>query len=233
MSTIKVVFFDVGATLLTPAQNEGTVFFEIAKQLAVRIDPHEVRAKVPQMYELYEQLYEQDDSFWSDDVRARAIWIEMYEFLASLLAVPRESQRPLAEAVYRYYFSPTAWKTYDDVLPTLDALQARGMRLGLISNWDSTLVPIMQGLQMEHYFETILSSAVVQLHKPMPEIFHLALSSLDVSASEAMHVGDHPYADVEGARGVGITPVLLDRDEQHPHHKGLRVKSLSQICSLL
>lgn len=232
-SSIQAVFFDVGATLLTPSVSEGATFSHIAKQLGLSIDPLEVDKSLGQMYSLYEQLYEQDDSFWSDDVRAQAIWIEMYEYLASLINVPHDMRRELAVEVYRFYFSPSAWQLYDDVIVTLDTLKDKGIRMGLISNWDSTLAPIIEGLNLSKYFETILSSAVVRLHKPMPEIFHLALDNLGVQAEHAVHVGDHVYADAHGAREVGITPVLLDRNNRYPDYEYLRVASLAQICSMV
>ncbi len=230
---VKVVFFDVGATLLTPKTDEGTTFSRIAQQLDIAVDPATVTALVPTMYERYEQLYEQDDSFWSDDIRAQAIWIEMYEYLASLLHIEPSLHGELAQKVYNYYFSFSAWKTFDDVLPTLDTLRRQGIRMGLISNWDSTLEPIITGMGLAHYFESILSSAVVQLHKPMPEIFNLALESMGVTADEAMHVGDHVFADALGAAKVGITPILLDRHSKYPDYTGLRVKTLTEICVLL
>lgn len=233
MNQITTVFFDVGATLLTVSADEGTTFTRIARDFDIELDPDEVLRKAPLMYGLYEQLYEQDDSFWSDDVRARAIWIEIYEYLASLLGVPPEQRRPLAEAVYLYYFSPGSWRIFDDVIPTLDALQERGIRMGLISNWDSTLDPIIEGLNLSHYFETVLASAVVQLHKPMPEIFHLALERMDTPAANAMHVGDHLFADARGSAQVGMTPVLIDRWNRHPDYEGIRVDDLTQILGLL
>lgn len=205
----------------------------IAEQFGVTFELDEVERNIPQMYALYEQLYEQDDSFWSDDVRAKAIWIEMYEYMASLLEVPPGVRRELAQEIYRYYFSPEAWKPYDDVLPTLDTLRANGFRMALISNWDSTLAPIIEGLDMTQYFDTIISSAVVRLHKPMPEIFNLALDSLEVAPDEALHVGDHIYADAQGAASAGLTPILLDRDDRHKEYSGLRVKSLTQVNTLL
>lgn len=230
---IKAVFFDVGATLLTPKENEGVTFTQLAGELGISIDPQEVIEKIPLMYGLYEQLYEQDDSFWGDAVRAQAIWIEMYEYMASLLGIPQQQHRELAQTVYHYYFSSQAWRLYDDVLPALELLQERGLRMGLISNWDSTLSSIVEGLNLSHYFETIISSADVRLHKPMPEIFQLALKRLDIEAEEALHVGDHLHADAKGAEAVGITPLLLDRNDKHVSYEGFRVKSLLQIAPVL
>jgi len=233
LHSVKAIFFDVGATLLAPAKDEGETFTQLAAELDIVIDPDEVVAKVPLMYGLYEQLYEQDDSFWSDTVRAQAIWIEMYEYMASLLGIPKQRHRELAEVVYRHYFSAAAWTTFDDVLPTLQTLRGRGIRMGLISNWDSTLCSIIDGLGMASYFETVVASADVCLHKPMPEIFELALRRLAVNAHETLHVGDHLHADVEGAAQAGITPLLLDRAGKHTDFEGLRIQSLLEIEALL
>jgi len=230
---IKAIFFDVGATLLTPADNEGVTFARLAKEHGFWVDPVEVAKKIPLMYELYEQRYEQDDSFWSDDARARAVWIEMYEYMASLLGLDEQCGSTLAQAVYSYYFSHEAWKLFDDVLPTLETLRKCSYRMALISNWDATLISIIDGLGIAHYFEAIISSADVRLHKPMPQIFQLALDALGVNASEALHVGDHPYADVEGAREVGIRPVLLDRHSLYENFNELRIKSLLDIKTVL
>lgn len=232
---IKAVFFDVGATLLTPAVDEGLVFSKIISQHGISIAPEEVSPHVPAMYQLYEELYEKDESFWSSNERAQGIWIEMYEYLSSLLGIAEEERGSIAEDVYQYYFSADAWKTFDDVAPTLEALSHSGIRMGLISNWDATLEHIINGLGLSHYFETILASAVVQMHKPMPEIFQLALNRLDLKPEEAMHVGDHVTADAWGSAQVGLTPVFLDRANEHKNYEGpgYKVLSLQEIPDIL
>ena len=49
------------------------------------------------------------------------------------------------------------------------------------------------------------------LAKPNPRLFRLVLERLEVEAEAAMHVGDHPLEDVEGAQAAGMEAVLLDR----------------------
>ena len=210
---IDTVFFDVGHTLLTPALPEGRVFAEEAARHGVDLDPNKVQAFIPQMYVLYEELYEQDNSFWSDDQRAIAIWIEMYEYLCELTGVDQSKRSVIAHSVHKRYFTSESWCAYDDVAPALIELKARGVRMGLISNWDSSLEDIIIDLGFAQYFDVIISSAVAQLHKPMPEIFELALTRIGSSAAQSMHVGDNVSADVEGAHAVGITPVLIARSK--------------------
>ena len=47
--------------------------------------------------------------------------------------------------------------------------------------------------------------------KPDGAIFAHALAVLGVEASEALHVGDNPEADYDGARAAGLDALLVDR----------------------
>jgi len=53
--------------------------------------------------------------------------------------------------------------------------------------------------------------------KPHREIFLRGLAAVDASPERAVHVGDDYWADVVGAREIGIRPVLVDRDREAVH----------------
>ena len=55
----------------------------------------------------------------------------------------------------------------------------------------------------------------------------------DVSASQAIHVGDSYEADVVGARNVGITPVLIDREGLYPTADCHRINNLLLLLEML
>ncbi len=61
------------------------------------------------------------------------------------------------------------------------------------------------------YLDSVLSSASIGIIKPDPHIYEVACERLEVEPARAVHVGDHYYADVLGARAVGIHPVMIDR----------------------
>ncbi len=105
----------------------------------------------------------------------------------------------------------SAFFVFPDVIPALDAMQAAGLRLGVVSNWGWYAPELLQTLELARHFEIMSISARVGYQKPSPVIFEHALDLLDVAPEEAIHVGDDPEADVMGARGVGIEPVLIDR----------------------
>ena len=79
----------------------------------------------------------------------------------------------------------------------------------------------------------ILDSTVVGVAKPDPRIFELALEALDVPAERAIHVGDTPGADVDGARAAGLQPVLMDPYDFHPDLDVDRVTSLLDVLELV
>lgn len=106
------------------------------------------------------------------------------------------------------------WKVYDDVYETLRVLRARGLRLAIVSNWDSSLPRLLRTLGLDESFEAVLVSALVGASKPDRLIFEAALRVLDIRPDEALHVGDSDHDDYHGARNAGIPALLLDRQRR-------------------
>jgi putative hydrolase of the HAD superfamily len=115
------------------------------------------------------------------------------------------------EACYAAFAAPNAWRLYSDVTPTLDAFARSGHRLGVLSNWDHRLPPLLDALSLSKYFEHQIVSALERVEKPDPRIFELAVQRAGVPADEIMYVGDHVHIDLEPARAVGIQAYLIDR----------------------
>ena len=101
---------------------------------------------------------------------------------------------------------------YDDVVPTLRRLCDDGYKLAIVSNWDTPLDPLAERLGIAHYFDIIVAShdERVRSAKPDPHIFEYTSKAVGVSAEEAVHVGDTYEADIIGAQGVGIRPILTN-----------------------
>ncbi len=123
---------------------------------------------------------------------------------------------------------------FDDVLPTLDALKKRGLTLGLLSNNEGDMGKLSEELGLSPYVDFTITSADVGASKPHPPIFQEALRRAQVEPQEAMHVGDQYDTDVKGALGMGIRPVLLDRDRLSGDTPECpRIESLPQVVDLL
>jgi len=96
----------------------------------------------------------------------------------------------------------------DDVRQTLDELRRRRLKLAVVTNGPSVMQRRkLAALGIEHVFDAIVVSEEEGLCKPDAEIFRRALARCGVAPHEALFVGDHPVADIEGAHRAGITAV--------------------------
>jgi len=207
--TIKAVFFDAGNTLLLPYPSVEEVCVEVLSARGLRADPDAVRRGLERADRYYEERYWEDDTFWASEEEAAAMWGEMYALAMREAGV--EPSRELGRELYEEFGRGDRWALYPDVLPTVERLHRMGLRMGIVSNWDARLPGLCHHLGLSRYLDFVISSANLGRIKPEASIFQAALRRAGVEPGEAVHVGDHYYADVMGARSVGIHPVLLDR----------------------
>jgi len=109
------------------------------------------------------------------------------------------------------------WRPFPETVQTLVRLRERGVKLAVVSNWDSRLLSILDGLDLTRLFDVVVVSAVVGVRKPGARIFELALERLGAEPQGTIMVGDSLADDVEGAARAGLSPVLVDRSgAPHP-----------------
>ena len=210
MKEISTVFFDVGSTLLRPHPSVAEVCRQVFSDAGHEYELATIEQYMPLVDQYYEDRYSQNDAFWVSEEATSEVWVGMYSVLCDELCLHGEAP-VLARRVYEEFGRPDRWALYDDVVPALDRLRARGVVIGIISNWDTRLAGVLSGLGVGGYFADVISSAAVGLRKPDPRIFELACARIGTDPECAAHVGDHHYADFYGARSAGMKAVLIDR----------------------
>jgi HAD superfamily hydrolase (TIGR01509 family) len=101
----------------------------------------------------------------------------------------------------------------EDCRETLLALRDRGLVLSLVSNIDRDfLEPMLRNLDLKALLDHWTSSEEARSCKPDPAIFHHALRKAGCREEEAMFVGDSRVHDIQGARAVGMTTVLITEE---------------------
>ena len=137
--------------------------------------------------------------------------------------------------LYEAFGRADHWRLYPDVEETLKGLRARGLKLGIISNWSTRLRPIARDTGLEGLVDFIVVSSEVGMRKPDPRIFNLALERAAVRPHEAMHVGDLVEDDFRGAERAGIAPALIWRKPVPPAgvHGARVVKNLLGLLELV
>ena len=104
------------------------------------------------------------------------------------------------------------FRAYPDAAPALAELRALGVQLVCVSNWDYSLPDVLARVGLADELDGVVTSAAVGARKPDPRLFEAALEVAGCAADEALHVGDTPTEDVQGARAAGIRALLIDRD---------------------
>lgn len=196
---IRAVTFDVGGTLIEPWPSVGQVYAEVAARFGVMdIAP--------------DWLTDNFMHVWKTRIDfdySRESWFAIVRetFGAAAARLPAE----YFPAVFERFAEADAWRVYNDVLPTLIALTRRSLKLGVVSNWDDRLRPLLVRLGLAPYFSSLVISYEVGAAKPDPRVFRRAAAELAVAPGELLHVGDSRELDVLGARKIGATGLQVVR----------------------
>lgn len=228
---IKAVFFDAAGTLITPVRPVGQTYTLLAKNYAMEVSSAEISerfrtcfaASPPLTFPGSTESFEQLERDW---------WKKLVRCVFQPLGQFAQFDLFFAE-LFSYFARPEAWTLYPDVLQTLSALQKRGLALDVISNFDSRLIDILEGLGISGCFKEVFISSRVGHAKPERQIFETALRRHHLAPTEAMHVGDSEENDLYGAANAGLLGVLIDRSASGRSGNYRQVKSLNEIIPIL
>ena len=121
---------------------------------------------------------------------------------------------------------------YDDTVPALEQLARAGVQSLIVSNHVWRLPEIIRGLGVSARFEGVITSARTGFRKPHPAIFEAALRLADTPVGATVYVGDSIKHDVEGARGVGMASILIDRGSRYTEAE-VNVPVITKLTELL
>jgi putative hydrolase of the HAD superfamily len=230
MDLTEVIFFDAGGTLFEVRGGIGKIYSEIAGCYGITVDPERVDALFRTAFlartskgfpEVTGDLASSEKQWWFDLVQ---------EVLSDRMP---ESIFPAYFAeLYDHFRSADAWLLYPEVPHTLEQLQAKGHRMGIISNFDSRLKDIIANLGIAPFVEQITTSWSAKSVKPDRRIFLKAAADMQVPPSRATHLGDSIREDVEGAKNAGLIPILIDRNSSYPQwNETRRIHTLSDLLN--
>jgi len=116
------------------------------------------------------------------------------------------------------------WEVTLQKLPYLDEvlmeLKKRCYKLGVITNTvtsrESHVRMALRRIDIEKYFDVVVTSVDVGFNKPDERIFLAALEALKVKPKEAVMVGNRITADIVGGKRIGMKTILLKWNERYP-----------------
>ena len=207
MTAISGVFFDVDFTLIYPGpmfRAEG--YARVCAAHGLTVD----RSRFSEAVRLASSILDEaQDHAYSD-----AHFVAYTRRIIEGMGGEGPAVTACAKLIYAEWAECQHFALYDDVVPVLQALVSRGVRIGLISNSHRSLSSFERHFALDGLIHTAVSSLEHGFMKPHRSIFDAALRQLDVAATEAVMVGDSYTHDIEGARAAGMRGVLVQRS---PH----------------
>jgi putative hydrolase of the HAD superfamily len=127
---------------------------------------------------------------------------------------------------------------YPEARPALEALKARGYRLGVLSNCSCQAGHAIETSGLADLFDTLALSFRLGLAKPQPEIYLHACAALGVAPTETVFVADGAFGELDAARALGIVAVLIEQPHQSRAYGAsaqwdYRVESLAAVPPLI
>jgi putative hydrolase of the HAD superfamily len=217
---IRAVCFDAAGTLLAVREPVGETYARFARRAGIHAAADALEDGFQRAFRRAEPL-----AFPSAAPRkVRALEREWWwrrvsdAFRAAGVDPPRQAVASTFAAVFEHFASRAAWRLFPDVKPALRRLRARGLRLAVVSNFDTRLLALLEQLGVSAYFDAVVLSSMVGFAKPDPRLFAAALRSLRAAGATALHVGDSERLDRRAARAAGLRALRLDRGGRSTRH---------------
>ena len=223
---VHTVFFDFGRTLVDVPYSASEIWLEIMNEAGLKVDPG-----------LLKRALEAADSTFLPKVydykgKMPKFWILYDAFVIDKLGLS-DPEGKLPGTVEKRFQEPKWFHLYPETREVLESLKSDGYSMGLISGNTDDLLRQLDQLDLAKYFTTVTYSQEARAEKPNPAIYRLALKRAACRPDDAVHVGDWYEGDVIGARGVGITPILIDRESKRPEADCVRITDLRQLKDVM
>ena len=231
---VKVIFFDAVGTLFETRASVGEIYSGVARDFGFEAESQILQQNFARSFRLQPPL-----AFPAGTPEAALLELEkgwwrnlVGKVFDGLGPFPRFEE--FFDEVFERFRGREFWHVYADVEPALEELKRRGLKLGVISNFDSRLYDVLRACGLDRFFDSVHVSTRVGAAKPDPAIFQAALSYHAVEARRTWHVGDSLREDFEGAMAAGINAILLDRDNSFAENAPApRITTLEQIVTPL
>ena len=109
----------------------------------------------------------------------------------------------------RTTFTRNALVPREGAIDTLDELERRGLKRGLISVCSSDVEEAWDETELAPHLDDVVLSCAVGLSKPDPRIYRLACERLGVEPGDCLFVGDGANDELAGAGRVGMRAVCV------------------------
>jgi HAD superfamily hydrolase (TIGR01549 family) len=231
-NTIDTILFDFDGTLVFHVPDTSDVISAFCTEIGQPLSAEAERfgRRTRHEYFIDPVIRAQIAGLSSDD-----FWPHFNRHLLESLNIQGDLDLLTRELTSRFHELELTYHCPEPGYQILSELGARGYRLGLVTNRESVerFYDLLEQLDLQPYFEMVLASGEVGVHKPDPGIFTAALERIEARAEASVYVGDNYWADVLGAQRAGLRPILLDPYRLFPEADCQVLEQLDDLLQLL
>jgi putative hydrolase of the HAD superfamily len=212
MARIRAIVFDVGGTLLFPADPVGETYAKFARKFGVRLSPEATETAFREAFRSLSPRTKGgvprngDDRVWWKQVVAKSMLDKSFADPAAF--------DTFFEEVYQFFAKADAWGIYPEVLEVLEALRDHEIDLAVLSNWDARLNTVLDGCALGEYMSNRFISAELGWEKPDQAIYRHVVESMRIKPECILSVGDDPKNDIEGPKRAGWQTLQIERPKR-------------------
>lgn len=198
----RALLFDAMGTLIGLRTSVGHTYAELAADHGLSVSAAAIDQAFPVVYRQAPPLAFPGLGGSALEAAERTWWGERIDAVL-MAAGAGPASAALKQDLFDRFAQPDLWRPYPGVLEHLQRWSRAGLQLAVVSNFDSRLGALLEGLALAPWLQAVVISSAAGAAKPDPLPFQLALEALDVPAAQAWHVGDSPE-DGLGAQRAGL-----------------------------
>lgn len=240
----QLVLFDLWGTLYTPKAPVPVQYHQISSgEFGLDKLAESIAAEFPAVFAQMEKEYPNYGKLSTNITLSDQWWLQLICKLYGLDERDPEAQR-MCVRLLDHFKSSEAYVLYDDVVPVLETLRQRNVRVVASSNSDHRALAILASLGVGHYFGDNVNLSYDIGHAKPSRAFFRAVSDKYYRRARARglllgmgeylervwHVGDHYEKDFVGAVKAGWNGVLLDRQRSSVFFANPQKKEITNDC---
>jgi putative hydrolase of the HAD superfamily len=212
MVRIRAIVFDVGGTLIYPADPVGETYARFARTHGAKLH---AESTTTAFREAMKSSVPRPKDGVPSDGNDRAWWKHVVlKSLPEGAFGDKAKFEAFFEDVYLHYAKPEAWGVYPEAFEVLETLRDRAIDLVVLSNWDARLHTVLDGNGLGEYLPQRFISAELGWEKPDPAIYRHVAEILRLSPGSMLSVGDDSKNDVEGPKKAGWQAMQIERPKR-------------------
>lgn len=233
--TIKNIIFDLDGTLVHVRPHRANYIRNFLEEKSIHMSEAQVRTagRWSSAFWIDKASWELVPN-WEDRDSRLLFWRSYLEHYYKILDVPEGSLDALfAELAQLLVDDKREVFLMDDLNNVLRDLKASGYRMGVLSNRESPIAPVIEKYALADYFRCVYSAGELDSVKPDKIIFEKFLRIFGGEAHETMYVGDNYWLDGLGAKGAGLSPVIFDVFDWYDNIDMPRISTMSELVQYL